>query len=182
MQANELKLILEGCKRQERLAQRLLFQRFYNFGMGLCMRYAANKEEAQEMLNDGFYKVFTKIDQYKMEFPFSPWLRTVIVHAAIDYHRRKKAFLVSDIEEEVEELFTDNSAFDNLVYEDIIKVIQQLTPAYRTVFNLYVIEGYKHFEIAAQLNISEGTSKSNLARAKKKLQSLLKPIRETKLN
>lgn len=179
---SQLKLILEGCRRGERLAQRMLFQQFYSYGMSLCLRYATNKEEAQEMLNDGFFKVLTKINKYNPAFPFRPWLKTVLVHAAIDYHRRKKKFFTKEIEDENEEFLIESDVLDSLAYEDLIRVVQQLPPAYQTVFNLYVIEGYKHHEIAQQLNINEGTSKSNLAKAKKKLQTLLGAIHQTKMN
>jgi len=183
MQPNPSNLLqlLEGCQRGERLAQRMLFKEFYSFGMNLCMRYAANHQEAQEMLNDGFFKVLTKIDQFDPKFPFHPWLKTVLIHSAIDYHRRKKMMLFKEIES-ASEIVIEDDILDSLAYEDALKVVQKLTPAYRTVFNLYVIEGFKHREIAAQLNISIGTSKSNLAQAKRKLQQLLQPILTTKLN
>lgn len=178
--SNLLKL-LEGCQRGERLAQRMLFKEFYSFGMNLCMRYAANYQEAQEMLNDGFFKVLTKIDQFDAKFSFLPWLKTVLINSAIDYHRRKKMMQFKDIESATE-IVVEEDILNDLAYEDVLKVVQQLTPAYRTVFNLYVIEGFKHREIAEQLNISIGTSKSNLAQAKRKLQQLLQPILSTKLN
>ena len=183
MQSNPSNLIqlLEGCQRGERLAQRMLFKEFYSFGMSLCLRYATNKQEAQEMLNDGFFKVLTKINQFNLAYPFRPWLKTVLIHAAIDYHRRKKMLLFKEIES-ASAIIIEEDILDDLAYEDVLKVVQQLSPAYRTVFNLYVIEGFKHREIAAQLNISIGTSKSNLAQAKRKLQQLLQPILSTKLN
>ncbi len=149
MQPNPSSLIqlLEECQRGERLAQRMLFKEFYNFGINLCLRYATNKQEAQEMLNDGFFKVLTKIDQFDLNFPFRPWLKTVLIHAAIDYHRRKKVLLFKAIETATE-VVIEEDILDELAYEDVLKVVQQLSPAYRTVFNLYVIEGFKHREIA----------------------------------
>jgi RNA polymerase sigma-70 factor (ECF subfamily) len=143
--------------------------------MGIALRYSKNREEALEILNDGFLKAFTKINQYNASYPFKAWLRKILINASIDYHRKYHKLT------EVEKLqaqsstntYTYNLALDNLAYEDLIKVIQRLSPAYRLVFNLAVIEGMTHKEIAKKLGISEGTSKSNLSKAKGKIQSLL---------
>ncbi len=86
------KKLIQECQRGERLAQRLLFKKFYSLGMRLCLRYTANQEEAKEMLNDGFFKILTNIKQFDLNLPFIPWLKTVLIHSAIDYHRRKKTF------------------------------------------------------------------------------------------
>ena len=146
------------------------------------MRYADKKEEANEMLNDGFYKIFTKIDQYDSDLPFRPWFKVVMANAAIDYHRRKKVFKSDDFENTKAELIDDFNIEEQLVYEDLMKVIQQLPPAYRTIFNMYVVEGYKHHEIADKLDISVGTSKSNLSKAKNKLRALIEKIHQTRKN
>lgn len=177
-----LETVIAGCKQGNEQAQHQLYKELYSYGMGICMRYAEKKEEANEMLNDGFYKIFTKLNQYDEELPFRPWFKVVIVNAAIDYHRRKKEFKSDDFENTKTELVDNFNIEDQLVYEDLIKVVQQLPPAYRTIFNMYVVEGYKHHEIADKLDISVGTSKSNLSKAKKKLRVLIEKIHQTKKN
>lgn len=141
--------------------------------MGVCLRYSRTREEAIEILNDGFVKIFTKLNKYTKGLSFKGWLRKIMINVAIDYFRRnEKHYRGVDISyvryEEV-----SASALDQLSEKEIIEAVQQLPPSYRMVFNLYVIEGYKHEEIAQQLNISIGTSKSNLAVARNKLQKKL---------
>lgn len=169
----ELSAIIQGCQRQEQLAQKLLYERFYHVGLGIARRYARGKQEAQEIVQDGFYKVFTKMDQYDPDYPFAPWFRRVIQRTAIDFYRLKKVPFSTEITEHDEDFAIDNTAIAELDYQDLLEVVQQLSPAYRLVFNLYVIDGYKHHEIAEQLQISVGTSKSNLAKAKRKIRELL---------
>ena len=177
-----LKNIINSSKKGDRLAQRQLYEAYYSYGVSICMRYASHKEEAYEMLNDGFFKVFTKLDKYDMELPFRPWFKVVVVNAAIDYYRRKKSFETTDLEQTHTKVVDDFDIEEQLAYDDLIKVIQQLSPAYRTVFNLYEIEGYKHHEIADILDISVGTSKSNLSKAKGKLKKLIEKNLQTKMN
>lgn len=125
-----------------------------------------------EILNDGFLRAFTKIHQYDTDYPFKPWLRKILIHAAIDYHRK----YYKTEEPETKAYFAEkgtatyNLALDKLAYNDLLLLMQQLPPTYRLVFNLYVIDGLSHQDIAEQLNISVGTSKSNLARAREKLK------------
>ncbi len=141
--------------------------------MGICLRYSRTREEAVEIVNDGFVKIFKKLDKYSQGLSFKGWLRKVMINSAIDYYRRNERHYHSlDISHGKYET-TALTVFDNLSEQDIIASIQKLPPSYRMVFNLYVIEGYKHDEIANQLNISVGTSKSNLAIARNKLQKML---------
>ena len=179
---SKLKNIIFACKQGNELAQQQLYKDLYSYGMSICIRYADRREEAYEMLNDGFYKVFTKIDKYDLEFPFRPWFKVVMVNAAIDYQRRKKNFYTDKLEEVQTALVDDFDIEERLVYEDLLDIVQQLPPAYRTVFNLYVMEGYKHHEIAEKLNISVGASKSNLHKAKQKLKALMAKIYQAKSN
>jgi len=172
--SNKLKFILDSCRKGNRASQMRLYEHFYSYAMGICLRYARNREEAKEMVNDGFLKVFTKLDQYDSNYPFTAWIRRLFINTAIDYHRRyhkNREHLQSVTDDEVEPVY--NEALANLSFDELIKLIQKLPPAYRMVFNLYVIDGLKHHEIAAQLNISVGSSKSNLAKARKKLIELL---------
>ena len=173
-----LKLLIEACRKGNRESRKRLYELFYSFGLNLCLRYARNREEAKEMLNDGFLKVFDKIHQYHFENNFQGWLRKVLVSAAIDYHRKFKRLADFEDLERVDEPFWENDFQSNLQYEDVLKAVQQLSPNYRLVFNLYVMDGFKHSEIAEKLGISIGTSKSNLARAKENLQKILLPIYE----
>ncbi len=140
--------------------------------MGICLRYSRTREEAVEIVNDGFMKIFKKLDKYSPGLSFKGWLRKVMINSAIDYYRRnEKHYHSLDISHGKYE--TSETILDKLSEQDIIEAIQRLPPSYRMVFNLYVIEGYKHEEIANQLNISVGTSKSNLAIARNKLQKIV---------
>jgi RNA polymerase sigma-70 factor (ECF subfamily) len=147
---------------------------FYAYGMSITLRYADSREEAAEILNDAFMKVFTNIGKYDLTRPFKPWLRRIIVNTAINhYHKHKKDQQMVDLELAENEVRTKEDVLSGISYDEIIKMVQQLSPAYRTVFNLYVIEGFKHKEIADMLDIAVGTSKSNLSKAKKNLQSIV---------
>lgn len=137
----------------------------------VCLRYAGNAEDAQDLLQEGFIKVYRNLHRFRAEGSFEGWIRRVFVNSSIEHFRKKSLQLskVSDKEEDTIEN-ADTSALDNLAERDIIALIQELSPGYRTVFNLYVVEGYSHKEIADLLGISEGTSKSQLARARSILQ------------
>jgi RNA polymerase sigma-70 factor (ECF subfamily) len=170
----DLKEILEGCQRKHSSAQKRLFEHFYGLAMGICLRYAANKDEAEEMLNDGFMKVFDKIDYYDPEQVFEAWFRTVVVRTSIDYFRKnhnKVAFM--DVED-AHFLAHEDHHIEQLAADEIMELVQKLPPAYRTVFSLYVVEGYSHNEIAEMLEINPGTSRSNLAKARIKMQEWIK--------
>ncbi|GAB4133377.1 MAG: RNA polymerase sigma factor [Bacteroidia bacterium] len=178
MTENEL---IAGCIRQERVCQEALYKRFYGKMMGVCLRYAKSRDEAKDMLQEGFIKVFTSIRNYAGKGSFEGWVRRIVVNTAVDHLRRNKHeyMIVStvvaregdfpDYSEEVEE----DNLLNDLSEEQILSAIQQLSPAYRTVFNLYVMENMQHREIAEQLGISEGTSKSNLAKARYQLKKNL---------
>lgn len=167
------KLLIEACRKENRASQKSLYRLFYSFGLNLCLRYARNREEAKEMLNDGFLKVFQKIHQFDSQNNFKSWLRKVLISAAIDHHRKFKRLGDFEDLDRVKEPVWENDFQSGLQYEDVLKATQQLSPAYRLVFNLHVMEGFKHHEIAEQLGISIGASKSNLARAKENLQKML---------
>ena len=145
----------------------------YSYSMSVCMRYANSVEEAKEIMNDGFMKVFQYIKKFDATKPFRPWLKRILVNAAIDLiNRNKKHLNEVELEEGVNESNTD-SVLDSISYNEMLEIVRKLPPAYRTVFNLRAIEGYQHDEIAEMLDISVGTSKSNYARAKQKLQQHL---------
>lgn len=151
--------------------QEELYNRFAPKMYAVCLRYANNSNDAQDLLQEGFIKVYRNLHRFRAEGSFEGWIRRVFINSSIEHFRKKSAQLstVSDKEENTIE-DTDISALDSLAEKDIIRLIQELSPGYRTVFNLYVVEGYSHREIGELLGISEGTSKSQLARAKAILQ------------
>lgn len=165
--------LIDGCLQGDRKMQHELYQRFAPKMYGVCLRYAANAAEAEDILQEGFIKVFGKLQSFRREGSFEGWVRRIFVNTAIE-HFRKKSYLqpITDKEEGSYEA-KSLSVLDSLAEKDIIGLVQQLSPGYRTVFNLYVIEGYTHREIAEQLGISEGTSKSQLSRAKLILQDMV---------
>jgi len=151
--------------------QEELYNRFAPKMYAVCLRYANNSDDAQDLLQEGFIKVYKNIHRFRAEGSFEGWIRRVFINSSIEHLRKKSAKLMTVREKEegtIED--TDITALDTMAEKDIIKLIQELSPGYRTVFNLYVIEGFAHKEIAEQLGISEGTSKSQLARAKSILQ------------
>lgn len=173
--------LVEGCRKGRRASQKELYQHFYGFSMSICLRYTNDSDEAQEILNDGFMKVFTKIHTYNAERPFIFWLRRIMINTSIDYYRKQPKDVYSIEIEEVRTLSSSQAdAIDEISEQDLLKLVQDLPPSYRTVFNLYVLEGFKHEEIAQKLGIHVGTSKSNLAKARKHLQKKLKILEKIK--
>jgi RNA polymerase sigma-70 factor (ECF subfamily) len=180
----ELELIIKGCIQNERKAQEKLFAMFYGKMLSVCLRYTIDHDSAQEILQDGFIKVFEKIESFDFKGSFEGWLRRIIANTAIDSIRKNKkkpvlfendTDFVAEIVNPMEE--AEIESFRTLKAEIAMEAINKLSPAYKTVFNLYVLEEYTHKEIAEILGISEGTSKSNLAKAKQNLQRII----ETKL-
>ena len=164
--------ILEGCLKGNLKAQRELYECFAGKMLGVCMRYSANREEAKDLLHDGFIKVFTKLDTFSGSGPLEAWMRRIFVNTALE-QLRKKDVLRDAVEYDG---ITDNPDADVNIESDIgrdelMQIINSMPVGYRTVFNLFAIEGYAHQEIATLLHISEGTSKSQYARAKNWLQT-----------
>lgn len=172
--------LIEGCRQGDRKCQEAVFKAFYGRMLSVCMRYTHRREEAEDLLQEGFLKVFTKIKYYTGEGSFEGWIRRIIVNTSIDYYRKNKNINITissdyvDLlrEEEVDDPDDEDLRYGGVKAKDVIQALQQLSPAYRTVFNLYVLEGFTHQEIADQLGISVGTSKSNLAKAKMNLRKL----------
>ena len=166
--------LLKGISSGNRKSQELLYKQFYSYGMSICLRYAANREESLEILNDGYLKVFQYIDQYDPQRPFTHWFRRILINGAINYFKKNlNDSQIVGLENILEIPDIRTNALSNLKYNDIIQLIQALPIKYRTVFNLYAIEGYDHQEISDLLGISVGTSKSNLHRARLKLRNML---------
>ena len=168
-----LEEIIAGCKKGKQYAQKLLFERFADKMFGVCMYYARDNEEAEDVLHDGFIRIFENIDKYQ-DGNFEAWMKKIFINLSLmQYRRNKRIHLVEDISEISE--FENNTYLEKpMQYDELILMVRELPPQYQLVFNLYAIEGYMHKEIAIMLNIDEGTSKSNLARARKILQAKLK--------
>ena len=170
----ELKQIIIRCIRNDLNAQELLYRNFYGFAMGICLRFSSSSHDARTIINEGFLKVFRNLHRLDQDRPFLPWLRTIMSNTAIDHYRSElKHMNLLDINE-TDEIFETPSVEHKLNYEELIQIVQQLPASYRTVFNLYAIDGLSHEEISKQLNITVGGSKSNLFKARKKLQELLR--------
>lgn len=168
--------IINGCIQKDRSSQYLLYKEFYAYGMGICRRYALNEFDAGDVLNDGFLKVFTHIDKYEASKPFKTWFARIITNTAIDRYRLNLKFSNHDDLSNHEYIGQEAAIHADLAYKDLLQLIQSLSPACRVVFNLYAIDGYSHEEIAEKLNISVGTSKSNLFKARQKLQERLSAL------
>lgn len=169
---NELDLI-QACIRGEREMQECLYNRFSPLMYSVCLRYSGNSYDAQDLLQEGFIKVFKNLHKFRHDGSFEGWVRRIFVNTSIEHFRKKShMYSVSEIEGVTIE-DKDSSVLDNLAEKDIMAIIHQLSPGYKAVFNLHVIEGYSHKEIAVMLGINEGTSKSQLARAKGVLRKLV---------
>lgn len=166
--------LIQACIRQERWAQQRVYEDHYSKMMSICLRYATQEEEAQDMLHEGFIKVFRYIERYKPGTSIQAWIRTIIVNTCIDHYRRNHRHRSEQLDDNTNLISNDVSALDKLTAEEILVHVQNLTPSYRMVFNLYVLEGYSHKEIGEMLEITESTSRSNLVKARLKLQAALK--------
>ncbi|MGB3008542.1 MAG: RNA polymerase sigma factor [Chitinophagaceae bacterium] len=171
--------LINGCMEGDRRMQEELYRRFSPRMYAVCLRYAGNAEEAEDILQEGFIKIFKKLDSFRREGSFEGWIRRIFVNTAIEHFRRKRYLMpVTEKEENtIEGKYT--SVLDDLGAKDIMALVQKLSPGYRTVFNMYVVEGYTHKEIADILGISEGTSKSQLSRAKVILQDMVRTFIDT---
>ncbi len=171
--------IVDGCCRGDRKYQQILYKETYGKMLGVCLRYASSREEAKDFMHDGYLKVFEKIKFFKNTGSIEGWIRRIIVNNIIDtIRKRNKISFIDNPEESLSSIKQDDEEnlemlnFEQINAARIIELIQELPPAYRTVFNLYVIENFSHKEIAEMLNINIGTSKSNLSKAKVKLKKL----------
>ena len=170
--------IIHGCKRNNHRDSKNLYERYYGYSLKIVFRYIYRYDKAVDVVNDGFVKVFSKLDSFNcnpsqnIEMMFMGWLRTIMINTSID--RLRKDHYLPEIGINNEDIWVadkSSTADEPLLYKELIKQIKKLPPAYRTVFNMYVIDGFKHHEIAARLNIAIGTSKSNLSKAKALLKN-----------
>ena len=181
-QDNQYKLfeIIGGCINDNRRCQQKVYEMLYGKMLGVCLRYTKDREDAVDVLQDGFIKVFANIKSFESTGSFEGWVRKIMVNTAIDFYRRNKKMITYANSEYVEanaenvmEEANPDEEYLNISPDEIMVAVQQLTPAYRTVFNMYVVDEYTHKEIAEQLGINEGTSKSNFAKAKMNLKKIL---------
>ncbi len=164
----EEQLIIQ-CKKQDAQAQGALYQKYSGVLFAICLRYSPNYTEAQDNLQDAFLTIFSKVGQYSGKGSFEGWLKRVTVNTVLQKYRKKRHFDIVREDQIADEV--DVEVEDNWIpLDDLLQMVQQLPDQYRLVFSLYVLDGYSHKEIGAQLDISDGTSKSNLARARKILQ------------
>ncbi|WP_239540994.1 RNA polymerase sigma factor [Cryomorpha ignava] len=178
---DQLKMLVDGCVRNHRKSQEMVYKMFYGKMMSVCRRYTKNEDQAKDILQDGFIKVFKNIEKFNFDGSFEGWIRRIVVNTAIDFTRKaKNDYLLMNENQSLEDF--ENDLLDESVEEDydtpfkvsdVIAGMEQLSNAYRTVFNLYVFENYSHQEIADALKISVGTSKSNLAKARANLKKIL---------
>ena len=166
--------LLKGCYTNQRASQNKLYRLFYPYGMSVAIRYVNSEAEAISIVNDTFLKVFKNIKQYDTKLEFKPWFRKILVNTAINYMKKEEKYKgLLDISK-ASNISVSSKAVAKLSYNELLALLQTLSVAYRTVFNLYVIEGYNHKEIAKMVGIKESTSKSNLTRAREKLRDLVK--------
>ena len=176
----QLKAIIEGCLQNNRRSQEELFKLFYGKMLSVCLRYVGDRDTAQEILQEGFIKIFEKMGAFDYKGSFEGWIRRIVANTAIDAIRKSKKdpYLTdndNDFKLGAEDAIVNQENLDtmDLKAEIAMEAVQKLSPAYRAVFNLYVLEDYTHKEISEILGISEGTSKSNLAKARMNLQKIL---------
>jgi RNA polymerase sigma factor (sigma-70 family) len=173
MGEEELRQLINGCIKQDRKCQKMLYKAFYGFSMGICLRYTGNRDEAAEVMNQGFFKVFTHIESFDISRPFKAWLGKIMMNVSIDHYRANLKMAYTEDLDSAEHISDGDLVDKNLHYNDLIAMVQKLPQAYRTVFNLFAIEGYSHEEIGVMLNINAGTSKSNLHKARQKLKLMI---------
>ncbi len=175
--------IIKGCLKNDRVSQKALYENFYGKMLGVCLRYSKNSDEAKEILQEGFLKVFESLRNYNNTGSFENWLKRIMVSTAIDHLRKNRQdyLIVSTVHANEKQVaspveISDDDLVLQVGKEEILEAMQELTPAYRTVFNLFEVEEYTHIKIAEMLDISEGTSKSNLSKAKFNLRKNLMHI------
>lgn len=164
---------IEACIAREEWALKALYEEFYSVMLPVCLRYANCESDGLDILHEGFIKVFRHIEKYKPGTSLHAWIRRIMVNCCIDYYRKEARRRTDDISEAYHISSSEPTVVEELNAKQIMRALQQLTPSYRAVFNLYVIEGYPHKEIADKLGITESTSRSNLVKARAKLKEII---------
>lgn len=174
----QLEEIIEGCKRNKRAAREKLYKLFAPKMYGICLRYTKDQTAAEDVLQDGFIKIFKNIGQFRNTGSFEGWMRRIMVNTAIERYRKRHHLHNATEISEAYNLADEKDFMDDISAEELMTLVRELTPQYKMVFNLYVVEGYSHKDIAEKMAISEGTSKSNLARARKILQDKINRMKK----
>jgi RNA polymerase sigma factor (sigma-70 family) len=170
---DDTSLVIECVKGNSR-AQRMLFERFSQKMLGVCMRYAKSTEQAEDVLQDGFVKVFSKLNDFKHDGSLEGWIRRIMVNTSLDQIRKENKFLGNTSLDNVDYKLQNNAfVLENLAAKDLMKMVQSMPVGYKVVFNMFAIEGYSHKEISEHLGISENTSKSQYSRARAYLRERL---------
>jgi RNA polymerase sigma-70 factor (ECF subfamily) len=170
-------LLVKGCLKGERQYQKALYEKYKTPMFRLCLRYARDRNEAEDLLQEGFVKVFTDLHQYSFQGAFGGWVRRVVLNVVLQHLRKQHRQLYTlEVDHHTKVLRSDDNVLADLNAEYLTQLIQRLPPGYRAVFNLYVIEGYSHQEIADMLGIDSGTSKSQLSKAKATLRGMLEKM------
>ena len=167
--------ILKQCLKGDRAFQKILYNRYAGKMLAVCFRYADGREEAEDVLQEGFITVFEKLHQFRGEGSFEGWIRKIMVNKSLEHYRKgSRMFTRVHIEEESNQFISSEDILSNISSKELLEIVQELPPVYKMVFNLFAFEGMKHKEIAEQLGISEGTSKSNLSDARTILKRKVK--------
>lgn len=176
---SQLEHIIKGCQQSDRRAQKELFDLLGKKMYGVCLRYSNGQAEAQDVLQEGFLKIYEKIHQFEFKGSFEGWMRKIFVNTALEKYRGQ--YKIINIQDGWREIKEDSyeDITSNITANELLSIVQELSPKYRVVFNMYAIEGYSHKEISDLLGISEGTSKSNLSRARIILQDKVKQLYST---
>ncbi len=169
--------VVEDCLKGKESAMKKFYEHFHGFALSVCLSYCENRDDALEIMNDGFLKVFKSLDKIENIERIKPWLRRIMINVAIDHFRKNVKNQTTQLpENSIEPNFGDTSVYAQLSSEDIMKAVQSLPTNYRLVFNLYAIEGYSHKEIGEMLNMAESTSRANLSLANGLLREKLRKM------
>ncbi len=179
----DIEQLISGCREQDLRSQKALYDLLHPQMFGVCLRYARDRDQAQDLLQEGFVKVFQKIDSFKGTGSFIGWVKRIMVNTALEHFRKQKAGAEEvELEHESMMVVADDNVVSDMSAKDILRLVQQLPSGYRMVFNLFAIEGYSHQEIADQLNISANTSYSQYHRARAMLKKMLSTEKQTPTN
>ena len=174
--------IIEGCLKNNRNTQKMLYEMYSSKFLGMCMRYAKDKQEAEDILQDGFLKIFGRISQFSGTGSFEGWMKRIIINTAItNYRQNLKHYYKQSIDDTNESDFETNNIEQEYSLDELLKVVQELPPGYRMVFNMFAIEGFQHKEIAQMMSIDVTTSKSQYSRARKLLRTKLAELKKEKM-
>ena len=164
---------LQGCKDGDHKSQKALFEQWYSYAWTVCNAYATSKEDTEEMVADGFIRMFSNLDKYDSERPFKAWFRIILVHAALNHLKKRRDFY-QFLDDGINLPTAEPDAIARMGYDELVKAIRHLPPVYRSVMILFALEGWSHAEIAEELNIAERTSRANLTRARSYLTKWIK--------